>query len=119
MIAPWSAAMVPSTSRIRRDRSAPGHAMKADGSSSAAWSTTSSLLKTSSQSSVTRSRVHRYRRRLTSHSGRRRGEERLGRRRPPVEQEPAAVAVGEPEPSDVHRLRSFAATMRPRNSSMP
>ncbi len=52
-----------------------------------------------------------------------RAEERLGHRGTPVDQQPAARAVGEAEPSDVDRLgvrpRVVARTIRPRHRSRP
>ena len=49
MMASWSDWIVPSTSRIRGERLLPRVAMKADWSSSAAWPSSPSAVKTSSQ----------------------------------------------------------------------
>ena len=106
MMASWSAWMVPSTSRIRADRLLPRLAMKADWSSSARVPLEpvrgEHLVPVVGDPAAGPAVPAAARQ--THRVGVGRAEERLGRRGAPVEQQPAARAVGEAEPSDVHGL---------------
>ena len=110
-MASWSAWMVPSTSRIRPDRLPPRLAMNADWSSSAAWPDeplrgehlVPVVGDPAAGPAVPAAARQPHRVRVG------RPEERLGRRGPPVDEQPATGPVGEAEPSDVDGLAAVIA----------